>query len=185
MIYTMLLAITLSLDAFAASVTTGLDHPGNNRDICRTALWFGAFQFSMPLFGLYFGNHVGRYVHNFAPLISFLLLGYIGIRMIWDAVTWEAPAAARQPQPPPLSDGRLFSLALATSLDAFAAGIVLAFLPVNLWTASLMIGITAFLLSLFGGYLGGKLGLRFQQYSKLAGGLILFGIGLKIIMDNL
>ena len=168
-----LIAVSLALDACAVSVSSGIAVPGFGPvQAVKMGAWFGGFQFLMPLAGW-----IGTVDH----WVSFALLAFIGGRMVWEALgpaEEQAPCAA-------LTGRRLASLAVATSIDALAVGVSMAFLRVNIWTAALVIGAAAFLLSVAGGLLGRRLGGLFQRRAGLAGGVVLIAIGAKILLEGL
>ena len=185
MIYIYLIAVSLALDAFAVAVTNGLAvHKLKYRSILLMALYFGGFQFIMPLLGWLFGSTVSGYVTRVSPYISFLLLGFIGGKMVWDSVFEAETALGAGPASSPLTHRRLTVLAIATSIDAFAVGVTLAFLPVSILSASAVIGIVAFVLSFLGGMIGKRLGEKFQKRAELIGGVVLICIGLKILLES-
>ena len=173
----LLIAISLALDAFAVSVSCGLTGRGGIRLALRLGIWFGAFQFLMPLLGFTLGRSVAGYVAAVSPWVAFGLLSFIGGRMLLDA-------GSETPAPSELSASRLLALAVATSIDALAVGVSFAFLRVNILAASAVIGLVAFLLSLLGGTVGGTLSGRFQARAESLGGAALIAIGAKILIEN-
>lgn len=182
MIEIFLIAVSLALDAFAVSVSTGISTPGFSwRQGAKMGLWFGGFQFAMPLIGWFLGSSVARYIEAFDHWIAFGLLVLIGGHMVWDALKGGEGESA----PADLSAGRLCVLAVATSIDALAVGVSMAFMEVNILVSALIIGVVAFVLSLAGGLLGKKLGTLFQKGAQVAGGCVLIGIGIKILWEHL
>jgi len=182
MVELLLIAVSLALDAFAVSVSTGISTPGFGwRQGARMGLWFGGFQFAMPLIGWALGTGVARYIEAVDHWIAFGLLALIGGRMVWGSIQGgeEAESAGD------LSAGRLCVLAVATSIDALAVGVSMAFMEVDILLAAGVIGVVAFGLSLAGGLLGKRLGLLFQRWAQVAGGLVLIGIGIRILMEHL
>ena len=181
MIQIFLIALSLAMDAFAVSVSTGISIPGfGPRQAARIGLWCGAFQFAMPLVGWFLGSSVKTYIEAVDHWIAFGLLALIGGNMILEAVRGGEEEALSE-----LSVKRLFLLALATSIDALAVGITLAFEPVNILFSALVIGVVAFALAMVGGLLGHRLGRLFQRRATLLGGVVLVGIGLKILVEHL
>ena len=181
MLYILLIAVSLALDAFAVSVTSGLTVPGFNiRHSLKLGVFFGAFQFFMPLLGWLLGSTVSRYVSRYGPWISFGLLLVIGGKMVCEAVF-----PSEEEKVPELTLGRLFLLAVATSIDAFAVGVTFAFMDVNVWLSCAVIGVVAFGLSVAGGQLGGRLSGVFQRRATLIGGLVLIAIGVKILLQGI
>ncbi|MCI8477092.1 MAG: manganese efflux pump [Oscillospiraceae bacterium] len=177
------LAFSLAMDAFAVSVSSGISVPGfGRRQAVRMGAYFGLFQFIMPLLGWVLGSGISGRVQAVDHWIAFGLLAVIGGRMVWDA----AAAPCRPEQPVKLLTRRhLLALALATSMDALAVGISLAFLTADILSAALIIGAVAFLLSVLGGLAGRRLGCLFQRRAGIAGGLVLIGIGVKILVEHL
>ncbi len=181
MLQTLLIALSLAMDAFAVSVSTGIAVPGfGPRQAARIGAWCGFFQFAMPLAGWFLGFSVKTYIEAVDHWIAFGLLALIGGSMIRGALRGEEEAAVTD-----LSVRRLFLLALATSIDALAVGISLAFTDVDILLSAAVIGAVAFALSMLGGLLGRRLGQLFQKRATLAGGAVLVGIGLKILLEHL
>ena len=180
MLYIFLIAISLALDAFAVSVSAGLTVRGFRlRDGVKMGVWFGAFQFIMPLLGWLLGSTVAELVQRYAPWIAFALLAFIGGRMVWEAIfPGDEPAISS------LDPKTLFMLAVATSIDALAVGVTFAFMEVNVLLSCLVIGLVAFALSIVGGALGGRLGDRFADRAGLFGGIVLIAIGAKILIES-
>ena len=178
-----LIAVSLALDAFAVSVSTGISTPGFGlRQSARMGLWFGGFQFAMPLIGWFLGSSVAKYIEAFDHWLAFGLLALIGGRMIWESLHGEEEQADG---PADLSARKLCVLAIATSIDALAVGVSMAFMPVNILFSAIVIGVVAFALSLLGGILGEKLGTLFEKWVQVAGGIVLIGIGIKILIEHM
>ncbi len=175
-----LIAVSLALDAFAVSVSTGISYPGFSwRQGVRMGLWFGAFQCLMPLAGWFLGSSVAVYIEAVDHWIAFGLLAVIGGKMLLEAWKGECETGSAD-----LSARRLCVLAVATSIDALAVGVSMAFMAVDIIPSCLMIGAVAFLVSLAGGMLGKRLGCLFQKWATAAGGLVLIGIGIKILVEH-
>ena len=177
-----LIAVSLALDAFAVSVSSGISIPGFGvKQAARMGLWFGAFQFMMPVAGWLLGSSVSQYIETVDHWVAFALLAVIGGRMAWGSLRGgeedEAPAD--------LSARRLCLLAIATSIDALAVGVSMAFMAVPVLASAAVIGVVAFALSLAGGLAGKRLGALFQRRAELAGGLVLIAIGVKILIEHL
>ncbi len=181
MISVFLIAVSLALDAFAVSVSSGISVPGfRPKDAVKMALWFGGFQFAMPLLGWFLGTSVSGYIESVDHFVAFGLLALIGSRMIYGSFHEDAEAAA-----PDLSPKRLCLLAIATSIDALAVGVSMAFMEVNIFLSATVIGLVAFFLSVVGGMVGSRLGGLFQKRAELVGGVVLIGIGAKILIEHL
>ena len=175
----LLIAVGLSMDAFAVSICKGLSLKNlKKRHAALVGLYFGGFQFLMPVLGWALGYRFEHVIVSVDHWIAFGLLTVIGVSMIREARHADE-----------LDDDLGFKtmllLALATSIDALAVGVTFAFLQVNILPASGMIGVTTFLLSALGIYVGSVFGARFKSGAELAGGLILVLIGLKILLEHL
>ncbi len=178
--YILLTAVSLALDAFAVSTSAGLTVKGFRlRDAVKMGVWFGLFQFLMPLLGWLLASTVAGYVVRYSPWIAFGLLAFVGGRMVVSALKKDG-----EPSVTELGTKTLFMLAVATSIDALAVGVTFAFMDINVWLAFSVIGAVAFILSVAGGMAGGKLGERFQGRAELIGGLVLIGIGAKILIES-
>ncbi len=182
MLQIFLIALSLAMDAFAVSISTGVAIPGfGPRQAARIGAWCGFFQFTMPLIGWFLGSSVKTYIEAVDHWIAFGLLALIGGSMIREALSGSGDAAVTD-----LSVRRLFLLALATSIDALAVGITMAFMTdINIFLSAAIIGAVAFVLAMLGGLLGHRLGQLFQQRATLLGGVVLVGIGLKILAEHL
>lgn len=182
MIQIFLIALSLAMDAFAVSVSTGIAVPGfGPKQAGRIGAWCGFFQFAMPLIGWFLGSSVRTYIEFIDHWIAFGLLAFIGGSMIREALSTGGEEAVTD-----LSVKRLFLLALATSIDALAVGVTLAFDDsVNILLSAAVIGVVAFAMAMLGGLLGRKLGQLFQKRATLLGGVVLVGIGVKILAEHL
>ncbi len=169
------------MDAFAVSMSTGIAVPGfGPKQAARIGAWCGAFQFGMPLIGWALGVGVKTYIEAIDHWIAFALLAFIGGSMIAGAIKGETEEAVTD-----LSVKRLFLLALATSIDALAVGVTLAFQDVNILLSAAVIGVVAFVLAMLGGLLGRRLGELFRRRATLFGGMVLVAIGVKILAEHL
>jgi len=179
-----LLAVGLAMDCFAVSIAQGLTTDIHDRlhrpRPALMAVLFGVFQGGMPLIGFYAGNVFASFFHTYAPWIALALLGLIGGNMVREAFRKDEKVKHEADW----SIGNLLLLAVATSIDALAMGVIFIPHPQSLWTAVTIIGITSLLFSL-GGYLIGILvGERFRLNVTLIGGIILIAIGLKIWIEG-
>ena len=179
------IGIGLSMDAFATSVCKGLNMKNkiNYAHSAVIALFFGGFQALMPLIGYFLGVNFEKYITRFDHWIAFLLLGFIGGKMIFEAL--KDNDEEDESESDKLDIKELFILAVATSIDALAVGITFAFLRVNICTGVLIIGVTTFMLSLIGVFIGNKFGSKYKNKAELAGGIILVLIGTKILLEHL
>lgn len=182
MLSILLIGVGLSMDAFAASVTSGLTVKGfGPKHAALLGLYFGGFQFLMPLLGYLLGSTVSSFVSAYAPYISFFLLAFVGIKMLVEAIKGGETAVCTQ-----LRHSQLLVMAIATSLDALAVGVSFAFMPdVSLLPSCLLIGCTTFVLCFAGGLVGGKIPGISCKTSGILGGLVLCGIGVKLLIEGL
>ena len=177
-----LVAVGLSMDAFAVAVCQGLCMPKLNlRYAAVIALFFGGFQALMPYAGWLLGAQFAGYIQHLDHWLAFLLLAFIGGKMVFDALKQEDG----DKDDSPFSVREIFLLAIATSIDALAVGITFAFLQTNIWVSIGIIGCTTFLLSAVGVFIGHKFGAKHKNKAELAGGIILILIGLKILLEHL
>lgn len=178
----LLLAVGLSMDAFAVSVCKGLAMEKCNLSKAAVCgVWFGGFQALMPLIGYLAGYQFRSYITNIDHWIAFVLLCIIGGNMIKEAFSQEENHSSDS-----LDFKTMFLMAVATSIDALAVGITFAFLPdTNIVAAVGLIGMVTFFLSTLGAKLGNIFGSRYEQKAELAGGIILILLGLKILSEHL
>ena len=180
-----LIAIGLSMDAFAVAVCKGLCmRKINYKHTLIIALFFGGFQAIMPLIGWILGKQFEQYITSVDHWIAFGLLVLIGGKMIWEVFKGEEEEAACS-YVEKLDLKELFILAIATSIDALAVGITFAFLKVNIWMPISLIGVTTFGLSMVGVIIGNKFGEKYKSKAELAGGIILILIGFRILLEHL
>ncbi len=176
-----LLAVGLSMDAFAVSVCKGLAMKKITlQKAAVVGLWFGFFQALMPALGYLLGRQFERYITSIDHWIAFCLLGLIGANMIREALSPEEDEADDS-----LDVRTMFLLAVATSIDALAVGITFAFLNVRLLSAVTFIGCTTFLLSAVGVKIGNVFGTRYKAKAEIAGGVILILLGTRILLEHL
>ena len=169
------LAIGLAMDAFAVSICRGLAlKKATIGHSIEAGLYFGGFQGLMPLVGYFIGYRFTHWITQYDHWIAFILLGIIGGNMIKSAFSQEEENTQQS----------MLTLAIATSIDALAVGISLAFLQINIWSAALFIGTITFILSAMGVQIGGKFGDRFGKKAEFFGGLLLMAIGLKILLEH-
>lgn len=175
----LLIAVGLAMDCFAVSIAQGLSVKISERPKpVLMALLFGLFQGGMPLIGYYAGNVFADFFDMYAPWIALALLAFIGGKMIWESLhEKEEKTVGWQIQ-------RLLVLAVATSIDALATGVIFIPVPERLWIGVGIIGLVSFLFSIGGYHIGKYMGERFQLNVELIGGIILIGIGLKIWIEG-
>ena len=177
----LLIAVGLSMDAFAVSICKGLSVKTlRPKHALLAGLYFGGFQFLMPVLGYLLGYRFEAMIARFDHWIAFVLLSLIGGNMIREALSKEEER---------LDDSFGFRamvlLAIATSIDALAVGVTFAFLNVKILPSALLIGLTTFLLSALGICIGHAFGIRYKSGAELTGGIILILIGLKILLEHL
>lgn len=187
MFFTLLLmGVGLAMDAFAVSICKGLSMRKVNKKQCLViGLFFGGFQALMPFIGWVLGSQFEQYITSIDHWIAFILLGFIGGKMVVEAIREKDEAVEVGKMDPPLDLKEMFILAIATSIDALAVGITFAFLQVPIIEAISIIGITTFVISVIGVYVGNFFGNRYKKKAELAGGMILILIGLKILLEHL
>lgn len=182
----LLMGVGLSMDAFAVSICKGLAMRRVNKKQCFViALFFGGFQALMPLIGWFLGSQFEQYITSIDHWIAFILLGFIGGKMILEAVREKDEKDEVEQMDPPLDLKELFVMAVATSIDALAVGITFAFLDIPILEAILVIGITTFIICVIGVYVGNFFGSRYKRKATFAGGVILVLLGVKILLEHL
>ena len=174
-----ILAVGLSMDAFAVSVCKGLSLGKiKAKHMCLAGIWFGGFQVLMPLVGYFLGSFFADVITKYSHWIAFALLAFLGAKMIKESFESEE-----------LDDNMgwktMLVLAVATSIDASAVGVTFAFLDVNILFAVIVIGVTTFAFSAAGVKIGSVFGEKYKSKAEIAGGIILILIGLKILLDGL
>ena len=180
-----LIAVSLSMDAFAVSVCKGLCMKRLDvRQAVVIALFFGGFQALMPLAGWALGTQFEALITPVDHWIAFVLLGIIGSKMLWDAFH-EDDEELSCPADGKLDLRELVMLAVATSIDALAVGITFAFLRVDIAVSVGLIGITTFVLSIVGVAVGHRFGAKYEKPATIVGGIVLILIGLKILLEHL
>ena len=176
----LILAIGLSMDAFAASICQGLQIKETTiKDALSIGLCFGFFQGIIPIIGYFLASSFANSIKAIDHWIAFILLFIIGFQMIRESRDASCEISHG------LSFKSLLSLGIATSIDAMAVGVSFAFLNVNIFSSSLIIGFATFLLSSIAFKIGNKLGMRSKQISELIGGIILILLGTKILIEHL
>ena len=184
----LLLAIGVSMDAFAVSVCKGLAMKKATLKAQMTCgLWFGGFQALMPTIGFFLGTLFADAIEAVDHWVAFVLLAVIGINMLKEAFEKEEDCCCCcDERNADLSVKTMFVMAIATSIDALAVGISLAMAGnVNIWLAALFIGICTCSLSAVGVKIGNVFGSKYEQKAQIAGGAILILLGLKILLEHL
>ncbi|MDL2313459.1 manganese efflux pump MntP family protein [Desulfovibrio sp. OttesenSCG-928-C14] len=185
----LVIAVALAMDALAVAVSTGLKLRCTIGQTLRMAGAFGSFQFFMPLLGWFLGSTVKSYIEAFDHWIAFGLLAFVGVRMLREGLGKED---GEEECLDPTRGLTLLMLALATSIDALAVGISIAVLQVDIWMPAVVIGVVCFILTIFGLHLGrvmvrpeSSLGSTLGKKANVIGGLVLVGIGVKILIEHL
>lgn len=176
-----ILAVGLSMDAFAVSVCKGLSLGKiRPKHMVIAGAWFGGFQALMPLIGYLLGIRFAGMVSRYAHWIAFFLLIFIGANMIKEALSGEEEDADAS-----MSPKNMFLLAIATSIDALAVGVTFAFLKVSIVPAVSFIGAVTFILSAAGVKIGSIFGTKYKSGAEICGGVILILLGIKILLEGL
>jgi len=184
------IAVGLAMDAFAVALASSvkLGHVRGGQ-VFRLAFHFGLFQAFMPIIGWYAGRSLSRSIEAYDHWIAFALLTFIGARAIKECLCERKVIKSNgghreNSQPDPTRGARLMLLSVATSIDALAVGLSLAFLNVSIWLPVVMIGVITAFLTMCGMFIGARLGFRFGRAMEIAGGLILIAIGIKIAVEH-
>ena len=179
------LALGLSMDAFAVSISNSMCFSGLRRnEAALTSLSFGVFQGLMPVAGYFAGRAFADVVSAFDHWIAFVLLLFIGGKMVWDTLH-EDGKEEEEFANERLDLKELLLMAVATSIDALAMGITFAFLSVSIGKASGLIGCTTFVISALGVFIGNRFGAKYKDKASLTGGIILILIGCKVLLEHL
>lgn len=183
MIETLLISVSVAMDAFAVSIGKGLTvSKVRPIEALKTALWFGGFQALFPLLGYFAANTFSSYVTAVDHWIIFALLAFIGGNMVREAFDEDEENAKETAQ----FDWRhMLPLAVACSIDAFAVGVSFAFMKVHIWFSILSIGAVTGVFSAAGLHIGRVFGARWQKPAQIAGGLVLILIGVKVLLEHL
>ena len=175
-----ILAVGLSMDAFAVSVCKGLSLGKiKSKHMCIAGAWFGGFQALMPLIGYFLGSFFADKITKYSHWIAFILLVIIGANMVREAFGEEERLDAN------MNPASMFLLAIATSIDALAVGVTFAFLQVNIIYAVIFIGCVTFVCSAAGVKIGSVFGEKYKSKAEICGGIILILIGIKILFNGL
>ena len=181
----LLIAIGLSMDAFAVALCKGLNMIKiNYKHTFIIASFFGGFQALMPLIGWLIGSQFSQYITSFDHWVAFVLLGFIGAKMLYEAFKNEKDDCECCNNS--INVKEIFIMAIATSIDALAVGITFAMIPdTNIFISIGIIGVITFVLSGIGVFIGNKFGSKYEQKAQIAGGIILVLMGIKILLEHL
>ena len=178
------LALGLSMDAFAVSISNSMCFELKKRDSFLTSLSFGIFQGIMPIAGFFAGIAFSNTIESIDHWIAFILLAFIGGKMIFDSLReWNEPISC--PVEKTLTVKMVLLQGVATSIDALAVGVGFAVMEVNIWVAAGLIALITFVCCLVGHFIGKKAGGLLGNWAQIAGGVILIVIGLKILISHL
>ncbi len=178
-----IIAFGLAMDAFAVSIGKGLSVKRIKlRHSMSVGLWFGGFQALMPLVGYMLGVSFSSLVSHIDHWIAFILLGLIGVNMIREATSKEECDCKSGRD---FSSRQMFLLAVATSIDALAVGVSLAFLGANIWMTMAVVGVITMILSMIGLRIGNMFGCRYKSRAEILGGCVLILIGSKILIEHM
>ena len=183
-----LIAVALSMDAFAVAISTGLGIRNISlRKMLIVGLYFGGFQAGMPVIGFFIAKLFADLIIAFDHWVAFALLCFLGIRMIVGSLRKEEVSNEENSatSTDALTPSKMIPLALATSIDAMAVGVSFAFLQVSIAPAVALIGIITLAISMVGVKIGNVFGIKFKTKAEFAGGVILVLIGLKILLEHL
>ncbi len=176
------IAIALAMDAFAVALSAGVILPVlTGRHLFRLSFHFGLFQGLMPIIGWLIGARVYDLIADYDHWVAFVLLMFIGIRMVHEAFDRDGEAPRRDPT----RGMTLVTLSLATSIDALVVGLTLGVLKVDVWYPALVIGVVAALFTMVGMILGRRVGALWGQRMEVFGGVLLCCLGLKILIEHL
>lgn len=176
----LLIAVGVSMDAFAVSLAKGISAREVKMKHALTAgVWFGGFQAMMPCLGFFLGLGFASFIGQWDHWVAWFLLTIIGANMVKESFSKDEDE---------VSSGwgfwHMLTLAVATSIDALAVGVSFAFLEMSIWKPIIIIGLTTMMFSIAGVLLGKKVGERFKSRAELLGGLVLIGIGCKILLEH-
>ena len=180
-----LVAIGLSMDAFAAALSKGLCvQKVTFKEAGKIGLFFGMFQGVMPVIGWFLGKQFAVYIEAFDHWIALILLAFIGGKMLYDAFTAQSEEEDCTLR---ISVKELVVLSVATSIDALAVGVTLAFLhtTISIFSAAGIIGCTTLILSVAGVYIGKGFGMKYKKRAEIMGGVVLIAIGMKIFVEHM
>ncbi len=181
---TVLLAVSLAMDAFAVAICKGLAMQKLSiRNMAIVGAWFGVFQALMPTIGYFLGSAFEDKITAIDHWIGFILLAIIGINMIRESRECDCQAEANANDS--LEIKEMFMLAVATSIDALAVGITFAFVEMNVTLAIVLIGVITFAISIVGVKIGNVFGIKYKSRAEMAGGAVLIFLGVKMLLEGL
>jgi len=178
-----LIAVGLSMDAFAVSITLGLSvEKPRAKEIITPGVFFGFFQALMPIIGYFAGTYFAAKIQQFEHWVAFVLLGIIGGNMIRESLSKKEKEEANEDS---FQFIKMLVLAIATSIDALAIGVTFAFFKINIFIAAAIIGSITFIISMAGVKIGNLFGTKFKSKAEFIGGAVLVLLGIKIVIEHL
>lgn len=178
----LLIAVSMAMDAFTVCLGAGTQpQTSGRRPTFRLAFHFGLFQFIMPVLGWLAGTTVAQYICAFDHWVAFGLLAFVGVRMIWGG----SHPGKETGRIDPSRGWTMVLLSIAVSIDALAVGLSLGLIGIPVWYPAIVIGVVTGLLSLLGLRIGNGLGAKFGKVMEIVGGLVLIGIGVRILLSHL
>lgn len=181
MIEIVLIAVALAMDAFAVSVCKGLAMQKTTfKKAAIVGLWFGGFQTLMPTVGYFLGSAFAEKIEAIDHWVAFVLLAIIGVNMIREAMSKDEEKVDAS-----LDVKTMFLMAVATSIDALAVGITFALEGENIAVSAILIGVITFCISALGVKIGSVFGTKYKSKAEFVGGVVLVGIGLKILLEGI
>ena len=177
-----LIALSMAMDAFAVCLGVGAAKQNNgSRAAFRLSFHFGFFQFLLPIIGWFAGLSVVRFIESYDHWVAFLLLTFVGGRMIRSGIHGEEETHKNDPS----RGWNMVLLSIAVSIDALAIGLSLAIMNLEIWYPAVVIGVVTGLMSLLGLRLGNRLGRRFGKRMEIIGGVVLIAIGVRIVLAHI
>ena len=178
-----LIAVGLSMDAFAVSITLGLSvEKPRVREIIIPGVYFGFFQALMPIIGYFAGTYFAAKIQEFDHWVAFILLGIIGGNMIRESLSKKEEESTNENS---FQFIKMLGLAIATSIDALAVGVTFAFFQTNIFKAAIIIGSITCVISMAGVKIGNIFGTKFKSKAEFIGGAVLVLLGIKIVIEHL
>jgi putative Mn2+ efflux pump MntP len=185
-LFALAVALSLSMDAFAVAISCGISvHDFRFIHSLKIGLYFGVFQFGMPVLGYLLGSGIRSLIEKYDHWIAFIMLAFLGGKMLYEAFAGKDEEEENCCAKARLTAGRLTVLAVATSIDALIIGITIALTGREILFTSAIIGITCFVLSAAGGMLGKLCGKAFSRHASVVGGIILIVIGIQMLFEHL
>ncbi|GHU78316.1 putative manganese efflux pump MntP [Clostridia bacterium] len=183
-----LLSLGLAMDAFAVAMCKGVALPRlKARHAVTVGLYFGGFQALMPMLGYWLGARFSVFVNSVDHWVAFIILSVIGLKMVYESLKKDESDAedSTEQERSPLRPASMLALAVATSVDAFAVGIMFGLKGVSLALPATMIGLITFALSALGAWVGHRFGARFEKSAERVGGSVLVLLGIKMLIEHL